>query len=85
MVTEQVADAPVPAKVQLPRGVTETVPVGAVGSFTVSVTVAVQLVAWLTTTVDGAQLTVVEVMCIDVTLASLDREPSPALFKAETW
>ena len=39
-----------------------TVPVGVVTLAAVSVTVAVQLVASLTNTVDGVQLTVVEVV-----------------------
>lgn len=55
------ADAPVPASVHVPPGVKVTVPVGVVGVAKVSVTVAVQLVAWLTTTVAGVQLTVVVV------------------------
>jgi hypothetical protein len=61
MLTEQVAEAPVPANVQVPPGVKVTVPVGAVGAALVSVTVAVQLVAWLMATVEGVQATVVVV------------------------
>jgi hypothetical protein len=64
MSTKHVADAPVPDNVQVPPGVKVTVPVGvvgAVGGATVSVTVAVHLVAWLTVTMDGTQLTAVEV------------------------
>jgi len=60
--TEHVADAPVPANVQVPPGVKVTVPVGVVAPVVeVSVTVAVQLVAWLTKTVDGVHATVVVV------------------------
>ncbi len=40
-----------------------TVPVGAVGVAEVSVTVAVQLVTWPETMVDGEQVTVVLVPC----------------------
>src|SRR5437867_11762587 len=61
MLTEHVADALVPARLQASPGVKVTVPVGVVGLVAVSVTIAVQLVAWLTTTVDGVQLTDVEV------------------------
>jgi len=39
-------------------------PVGVVGPADVSVTVAVQLVAWLMTTVEGEQLTLVLVGCV---------------------
>jgi len=63
--TEHVADAPVPASVQVPPGVNVTVPVGVVGPVAMSVTVAVQLVAWLTNTVDGVHDTVVVVACAD--------------------
>src|SRR5437879_1443068 len=66
MSAEQVAEAPAPARMHVPLGVKVTVPVGVVGPIEVSVTVAVQLVAWLTTTVDGVQLRVVEVVCRDV-------------------
>jgi hypothetical protein len=60
--TEHVADAVVPARVQVPPGVNVTVPVGVVApDVDVSVTVAVQLVAWLTKTVDGLHATVVVV------------------------
>ena len=49
-------------KVPVPLLVKPTVPVGAVAPVDdVSVTVAVQVVAWFTTTVDGVQLTTVEV------------------------
>ena len=44
--------------------VTLTEPVGVVGPADVSVTVAVQLVAWLMTTVEGEQLTLVLVGCV---------------------
>jgi len=70
-VTEQVATPVVAdaAKVQLAAGVkvpvefvvNETVPVGVVGAAEVSVTVAVQLVGWLTTTEEGEQETLVVV------------------------
>lgn len=64
IVTEHDADAPVPASVQVPLGVKVTVPVGVVAPVAdVSVTVAVQLVAWLIITVDGLQLTLVVVTC----------------------
>src|SRR5438132_1599285 len=66
MSAEQVAEAPAPARMHVPLGVNVTVPVGVVGPVEVSVTVAVQLVAWLTTTVDGVQLRAVEVVCRDV-------------------
>jgi len=60
--TEHVAEAVVPASVQVPPGVKVTVPVGVVAPVAdVSVTVAVQLVAWLTNTVDGTHATVVVV------------------------
>ncbi len=61
MDTEQLADAPVPARVHVPLGVNVTVSVGVVVVAKVSVTVAVHEVAWPTTTVDGLQLTVVVV------------------------
>ena len=67
-VTLQEADAPVPLSVQLvelndpvPVLVKPTVPVGVVGDAFVSVTVAVQVDAWLTATVLSEQLTVVVV------------------------
>ena len=64
MLTEQVVDAPVPAKMHVPPGVKMTIPVGAVAPIVeVSVTVAVQLVASLTKTVDGVHATVVLVLC----------------------
>jgi hypothetical protein len=67
MVTEQLADAPVPERVQLadpepaPLHVKLTVPVGVLTMLlgAVSVTVAVAVVAWLTTTVLGEAATVV--------------------------
>jgi len=63
MLTEHVADAPVPARVQVPPGVKVTVPVGVdVVPAAVSVTVAVHDVAWLTNTVDGVHATVVVVV-----------------------
>lgn len=62
MLTEHVADAPVPARVQVPPGVKVTVSVGVVGPIAASVTVTVHFVAWLMTTVDGTQLTVVTVV-----------------------
>jgi hypothetical protein len=62
VLTEHVADVPVPASVQVPPGVNVTVPVGVLDVPTdVSVTVAVHDVAWFTTTVDGVHATVVEV------------------------
>ena len=63
MLTEHVADAPVPASVQVPPGVKVTVPVGVdVVPAAVSVTVAVHDVAWATNTVDGVHATVVVVV-----------------------
>ena len=69
--TEQVADAPVPASVQVPPGVKVTVPVGVeVVPVAVSVTVAVHEVAWLMKTVEGVHATVVVVvLLLTVTLA----------------
>jgi len=62
ILTEHVAEAVVPASVHVPPGVKVTVPVGVVApDVDVSVTVAVQLVAWLTNTVDGVHATVVVV------------------------
>jgi len=71
ILTEHVADTPVPASVQVPLGVKVTVPVGVlVVPVPVSVTVAVQLVAWLTKTGDGVHATVVVVgRLLTVTLA----------------
>jgi len=69
VVTEHVAEAPVPASVQVPPGVNVTVPVGVVGPVAMSVTVAVQFVAWLTNTVDGVHDTVVVVACADTVTA----------------
>lgn len=63
MLTEHDADAPVPVRVHEPLGVNVTVPVGviAVPIVELSVTVAVQLVAWLMATVDGVHVTLVVV------------------------
>jgi hypothetical protein len=49
MLTEQLPLA----SMHVPPGVSVTIPVGVVGVALVSVTVAVQDVAWLTTTVEG--------------------------------
>jgi len=63
MLTEHVADDPVPANVQVPPGVNVTVPVGVdVVPVAVSVTVAVHEVAWPMNTVDGVHATVVVVV-----------------------
>ena len=63
MLTEHVADAPVPASVHVPPGVKVTVPVGVdVVPAAVSVAVAVHDVAWLTNTVEGVHATVVVVV-----------------------
>src|SRR5438094_7021224 len=69
-VTEQLADAPAPLRLQLP-GVKvplpplllkDTVPVGVIAvPVSVSVTVAVHVVGWPKATVDGVQLTLVSV------------------------
>jgi len=69
--TEHVAEAPVPANVQVPPGVNVTVPVGVlVVPAAVSVTVAVQEVTWLMNTVEGVHATVVVVVRrLTVTLA----------------
>ena len=70
--TEQVAEAPVPARVHVPPGVNVTVPVGVVApDVDVSVTVAVQLVAWLTKTVDGVHATVVVVGCTPTVIVNV--------------
>ena len=63
MFTEQLAEAPDGLlRVQLPLGVKVTVPVGGVApALAVSVTVAVHVVGWLTTTVPGEQETFVPV------------------------
>ena len=62
MLTEQVAVAPVPARVQVPPGVKVTVPVGVlVVPVPVSVTVAVHDVACPIMTVEGVHATVVVV------------------------
>ena len=66
--TEHVALAVDPASVHVPPGVKVTVPVGVVGDPLVSVTVAVQLVAWLIATVEGEHDTVVVVTCSAPTL-----------------
>ena len=59
----QVADAPVPANVQVPPGAKVTVPVGVlVVPVAVSVTVAVHDVACPTITEDGVHATVVVVV-----------------------
>jgi len=63
MLTEHVAEAPVPANVQVPPGVKVTVPVGVTAvPVEVSVTVTVQDVAWLIATVLGVHAAVVEVV-----------------------
>jgi hypothetical protein len=63
ILTEHVADAPVPASVQVPPGVKVTVPVGVdVVPAAVSVTVAVHDVACPMNTVDGVHATVVVVV-----------------------
>jgi len=61
----------VPANVHVPPGVKVTVPVGVEAvPAAVSVTVAVQLVAWLITTVEGVHPTaVVVVLRLTVTVA----------------
>ena len=71
ILAEHVAEAPVPANVQVPPGVKVTVPVGVIAvPGDVSATVAVQLVAWPTKTVDGVQTTVVVVVrTVTVTVA----------------
>ena len=64
ILAEHVADAPVPDSVHVAVGVNVTVPVGVVAPVVdVSVTVAVQDVAWLTTTVVGEHDIVVVVGC----------------------
>ena len=65
MLTEQLAELVVGLlKAQLPLGVKVTVPVGAVApDAAVSVTVALQDVAWLTTTLEGVHVTNVDVSC----------------------
>ena len=74
-VTEQLVDAPVPARVHVPPGVKVTVPVGAlVVPGDVSATAAVHLVTWLTNTVAGAQATlaaVVRIFTVTVVLSEL--------------
>ena len=68
--TEQDDVAPVPTSVQLvgvnvplpPLLLKETVPVGVVAGVSVSVTLAVHVVGWPTTTEDGLQVTVVVVL-----------------------
>src|SRR5438445_376332 len=68
----------------VPLGVKVTDPVGVVGLVAVSVTVAVQLVAWLTTTVDGVQLRVVEVVCRDVVPSDITLTVLPPVFATKT-
>lgn len=64
-VTLQLAEAPEPASVQVPPRVKATVPVGVMAVPTeLSATVAAQDVAWLITTVDGVQFTVVVVFLL---------------------
>ena len=58
----QLAEAGLNVPVELVVKLTE--PEGVVGPAAVSVTVAVQLVAWLTTTGEGEQLTLVLVGCV---------------------
>jgi len=63
VLTEDVAIAPVPDSVHVPPGVNVTVPLGVEAvPAAVSVTVAVHVVAWPITTVDGLQATVVVVV-----------------------
>ena len=77
MLAEHVAEDPVPDRVQDPLGVKLTVPAGVVAPVAAaSVTVAVQLVAWLIATVEGVQLTVVVVECTPVVTV---REKVPLL------
>jgi hypothetical protein len=72
MLTEHVADAVVPANVQVPPGVKVTVPDGVeVVPAAVSVTVAVQDVAWPMNTVDGVHATVV-VVVLRLTVTEVD-------------
>jgi len=62
MLAEHVAEAPVPANVQVPLGVNVTVPVGVVAPVVeVSVTVAVHDVEAPSVIVDGVHATVVVV------------------------
>ncbi len=58
----QLAEVGLNVPVELVVKLTE--PEGVVGPAAVSVTVAVQLVAWLTTTGEGEQLTLVLVGCV---------------------
>ena len=69
--TEHVAEAPVPDNVQVPPGVNVTVPEGVIAvPVPVSVTVAAQLVACPTMTVEGVHATVVVVgRVVTVTVA----------------
>jgi len=60
----------VPENVPVPLLRNDTVPVGVVALELVSVTVALQLVTSLATTVDGLQVTVVTVMCPFAIVAS---------------
>jgi hypothetical protein len=89
IVTEHVADDPEPDMVHVPPGVNVTVPVGviAVPAAELSATVAVHVVAWLITTVDGVQLTVVVVdrlFTVTVVLPELDWCVASPLYVAET-
>jgi len=62
LVIEQIANAPVPVRIQLPLEVKLTFPVGVlVVPGDVSVTVAEQLVVWPIVRVDSPQFTAVEV------------------------
>ena len=74
VLTEQVVNPPVPDSVHVPPGVKVTVPVGVlIVPTAVSVTVAVQVVGWPITTVDGLQATeVVVVLGLAVTLGDLE-------------
>ena len=65
-----------PVKVPVPLLVKPTVPVGAlVVPVEVSVTVAVQVVAWFTTTAEGAQLTAVVVVRVVTVTAAVPELP----------
>jgi predicted TIM-barrel enzyme len=67
--SEQVADAPVPESVHIPLGVNVMVPDGVLAvPAALSVTVATQVVTWLTTTVFGEQATLVAVVRNDCTV-----------------
>jgi hypothetical protein len=74
MLTEHIADAPVPAKVQVPPGVRVTVPVGVEAvPAAASVTAAVHDVACSITTVLGVHATVV-VVVLRLTVTFVDPE-----------